>query len=131
MEETIFTKIINGDIPSYKVYEDDETFAFLDIHPAAPGHTLVVPKKQVQFAWDLDSETYQAVMKTAKQLASHIRETLAVEYVGMKIEGVDVPHAHVHLIPFNNTDEYNNKPDMTAEPDHARLQQMQAKISLS
>ena len=131
MEETIFTKIIKGEIPSHKIYEDDKTFAFLDIHPSAPGHTLVVPKKQEAFAWDLDGDTYQAVMETAKKLAFHIRETLGVKYVGMKIEGVDVPHAHVHLIPFNTTDEYNNRPDMSAEPDHDSLQAMADTLKIS
>ncbi|HEX6416036.1 MAG TPA: HIT domain-containing protein, partial [Candidatus Saccharimonadales bacterium] len=69
MQESIFTKIINGDIPSHKVYEDDKTFAFLDIHPISTGHVLVVPKKQVEFLWDLDDEDYQAVMNTSKMLA--------------------------------------------------------------
>lgn len=131
MEETIFTKIIRGDIPSFKVYEDDKTYAFLDIHPAAPGHTLVVPKQQVQFAWDMDDETYQAVMTTAKKIALHLREVLGTKYVGSKIEGVDVPHTHVHLIPFNTTDEYNNRPNMSAEPDFDGLQAVHEKVKMS
>ena len=130
MEDSIFTKIIKGEIPSYKIYEDDVTLAFLDIHPAAPGHTLVIPKKQVEFVWDLDDETYQAVMATAKKVARHLRETLRTAYVGEQIVGVDVPHAHVHLIPFNTVSEFRNSPDMSAEPDFAVLAAMAEKLKM-
>ena len=95
MQESIFTKIINGEIPCHKIYEDNDTFAFLDIHPIVRGHTLIVPKKQVEFLWDLDDATYQAVMATAKKLALHFREVLDVPYVGEKVIGVrDVHDAH-------------------------------------
>lgn len=130
MEESIFTKIINGQIPSHKIYEDDLTYAFLDIHPVQPGHVLVVPKKQVEFLWDLEDADYHAVMATAKKLAAHIRTTLRVPYVGVKVIGVDVPHAHVHLIPFTATAEYNIHPDMAAEPDHGVLAQIATRLAL-
>ncbi len=130
MEDSIFTKIINGEIPCHKVYEDENTFAFLDIHPITTGHTLVIPKKQVEFLWDLEDEDYQAVMGTAKKLAAHLREALDVPYVGMQVIGVDVPHAHVHLIPFYSVDEYRNVPDMNAEPDHATLAELVKRIAL-
>lgn len=130
MQDSIFTKIIRGDIPSYKIYEDDKTFAFLDIHPIQPGHILVVPKKQVEFLWDLDDETYAAVAATAKKLALHLRETLAVPYVGEKVIGVDVPHAHVHLVPFSTTEQYRTIVDTSAEPDHAALTSMAARLAL-
>ena len=121
MDDSIFTKIINGEIPCHKVYEDDDVFAFLDIHPINTGHTLVVPKRQVEFLWDLDDDTYQKVMAAASKIARHMRATLDVDYVGMQVIGVDVPHAHVHLIPFNDVSEYHNIPDNHADPNHGAL----------
>src|SRR5437660_2164632 len=85
VQDSIFTKIIKGEIPSHKVYEDDRTFAFLDIHPVQPGHTLVIPKKQIEFVWDLPDEDYMAVMLAAKKIARRMREVLGVRYVGEKI----------------------------------------------
>ena len=131
MQESIFTKIINGDIPSHKVYEDDKTFAFLDIHPISTGHVLVVPKKQVEFLWDLDDEDYQAVMNTSKMLARRLREVLNVPFVGVKVIGVDVPHAHVHLVPFTNIEEYKNHPDMSEEPDHETLAKVAERVRIA
>lgn len=130
MSETLFTKIIKGEIPSYKIYEDELTYAFLDIHPVTPGHTLVIPKKPVEFVWDLEPADYQAVMATAKHLASHLRATLEPSYVGVQVVGVDVPHAHVHLIPFNTAAEFHAPSDMQAEPDHEQLQLMQQRLKL-
>lgn len=121
MEPSIFTRIIKGEIPCHKIYEDEKTFAFLDIYPVQPGHTLVIPKNQVEFVWDLDDETYQKLMTTTKKIARHIRETLGVPFVGEKIIGVDVPHAHVQLIPFTTPDQYNHPQDMQADPDHEAL----------
>ena len=129
MQDSLFTKIIKGDIPSHKIYEDDHVFAFLDIHPAAPGHTLVVPKKQIEFVWDLDDETYQALQSAVKRLAIHLRDTLQVPYVGQQIIGVDVPHAHIHLIPFTEVSEYRNHPDPSADPDHESLAAMADKLA--
>ena len=100
MEDSIFTKIIKGEIPCHKVYEDKTTFAFLDINPAQPGHTLVIPKKQVEFVWDLPTEDYAALMTTVHKVALRLREVYGA-YVGELVVGVDVPHAHVHLIPFS------------------------------
>jgi len=128
---SLFTKIINGEIPSHKIYEDDRTFAFLDIHPVQPGHVLIVPKSQVEFLWDLPDEDYRAVMATAKKLAAHIRGTLGVPYVGVQVIGVDVPHAHVHLIPFREAVEFHNHPDMNAEPDHGALTRMAEELRFS
>lgn len=130
MEDSIFTKIIRGEIPSHKIYEDEQTYAFLDIHPITPGHVLVVPKQQVAFVWDLDDPTYQALMATTKKLAAHIRSALGVPFVGEQIIGVDVPHAHVHLIPFTEIAEYRQFPDMTTEPDHELLAQIAQKLAL-
>lgn len=130
MKESIFTRIIKGEIPSHKVYEDEQTFAFLDIHPVTPGHTLVIPKKQVEFLWDLDDEDYQAVMATAKKVALHLRKTLLTEYIGVQVVGTDVPHAHVHLIPFNHAAEYYRRADMASEPDHAALAVVADKVKM-
>jgi histidine triad (HIT) family protein len=105
-------------------------FAFLDIHPINSGHTLVVPKQQVEFLWDLDDETYQHVMASVKKIAVHMRTALGVEYVGVQVIGVDVPHAHVHLIPFNDVSEYHNVPDSTAEPNHGALAAIARKLQL-
>lgn len=121
MQDSIFTKIIKSEIPCHKVYEDAGTFAFLDIYPVTEGHVLVVPKQQIQFVWDMPDELYMAVMHTCKRVALRLREMLAVPYVGTQIIGVDVPHAHVHLIPFSTTEEFRHRPDMQAEPDHAAL----------
>lgn len=129
MQESIFTKIIKGDIPCHKIYEDERTFAFLDIAPITPGHVLVVPKKQVEFVWDLSDEDYQAVCTTAKRIALHQREVLEVPYVGQQIVGVDVPHAHIHLIPFTEVEDYRHEPRQ-GEPDHMALAAMAEKLRI-
>lgn len=121
MEDSIFTKILKGEIPCYKVYEDDKTLAFLDIHPIQPGHTLVIPKRQIEFVWDLAEPDYQAVMATAQKVARRLRAVLGVPYVGEQITGIDVPHVHVHIIPFSTIEEFRNTPDLIAEPDHTAL----------
>lgn len=120
-EPSIFTKIVTGEIPAHKVYEDDHTLAFLDIHPLQPGHTLVIPKKQVEWVWDLDDETYSAVMRTTKKVALVLRERLGVPAVSERIVGVDVPHAHVQLIPFTSPEQLSAMQDMVSEPDHELL----------
>lgn len=97
---TVFTKIIKGELPSYKIYEDDKTYAFLNIEPETPGHTLVVPKVEVDKIYDLEPEDYDAVMATVKKLAKHFDEVLGKRTM-IKIVGIDVPHAHVHLLPVN------------------------------
>jgi histidine triad (HIT) family protein len=106
MADSIFTKIIKGEIPSNKIYEDELTLAFLNIYPDVPGHTLVIPKKQIDHLWDLPAEDYVAVMETAKKVANRMREVLKPERVGVKVVGEEVPHAHVHLIPFNTVEEF-------------------------
>ena len=129
MEDSIFTKIIKGETPCYKIYEDDKTLAFLDIHPKQPGHTLVIPKKQIEFIWDLPDEDYQAVMATAKKVAARLRTVLSKPYIGEQIIGVDVPHAHVHIFPFATMDEFRIVPDMAAKPDHKALAALAQKLA--
>lgn len=127
-QPSIFTKIVNGEIPSYKVYEDEHTLAFLDIYAVIGGHTLVVPKKQVEFAWDLDDETYAALMSTVKKVALRLRDVLGTAYVGEKVIGVDVPHAYVHLIPFNDSADMRRANHENAEPDHDALKALADKL---
>lgn len=127
-EPSVFTKIINGEIPCHKIYEDDRTFAFLDIHPIQPGHTLVVPKEQVEFVWDLDNDDYHAVMLTVQKVARRLKEVLDAKYVGEQVIGTDVAHAHVHVFPFATPAEYRTVPDAHAEPDHEALAAMAEKL---
>jgi histidine triad (HIT) family protein len=131
MEETIFTKIVKGEIPCHKVYEDGLTLAFMDIHPMTPGHVLVISKKQVDKLWELPEVDYQAMNNTVKKVCKRIEEVLNPGRVGIKVIGVDVPHAHIHVFPFNNMDEYNTVPDINKEPDHEALAQMAEKLAFS
>ena len=97
---SVFTKIINGEIPSYKIYEDDKTMAFLDIYPEVKGHTLVVPKNEVDKIYDLPEDDYLALMQAAKKISKHMEQKLGVR-ICWKVIGTDVPHAHIHLIPYD------------------------------
>lgn len=97
---SIFSKIIAGEIPCYKIYEDDKTFAFLDINPESPGHTLVVPKVEIDKIYDLPDEDYQALMATAKKIAKNMEDKTGKRTI-WKVIGVDVPHAHIHLCSYD------------------------------
>ncbi len=97
---TLFTKIINGDIPSYKIAENDTHYSFLDINPSARGHTLVVPKKEVDYIFDLSDDLLADTMLFAKKVAAAIDKTLSPIRTGIIVEGMEVPHAHIHLIPI-------------------------------
>ena len=98
---TIFSKIIKGEIPSYKVAENDRFYAFLDINPLAKGHTLVDPKQEVDYIFDLDDETLSQMILFAKQVAGRIKSRIACKRVAVVVLGLEVPHAHIHLIPIN------------------------------
>ena len=111
---SIFSKIIAGEIPCYKIYEDEKTLAFLDIHPETPGHTLVVPKVEVDKLYELQMEDYLAVMKTVKMLASRMEKILGKRTL-MKVIGTDVPHAHVHLVSLDPDYQYGQVVEMTEE----------------
>jgi len=130
---SIFTRIINGEIPCYKVAEDDCFVAFLDVRPLKPGHTLVVPRKEVDYIFDLDEETLAAMMVFARKIALAMKEVIDCKRIGIAVLGLEVPHAHIHLIPlsreadmlFTNprvsvTDE-ENKRLAKAIGDHVRL----------
>lgn len=123
---SIFTKIIQGEIPCYKIYEDDKTFAFLDIAPEAEGHTLVVPKLEVDKVYDLPDADYRAVWATVKKLARHYEQILG-ERIMIKVVGIDVPHAHVHLLPVNE----NWAGERELKPTDAEFKATQAKLQLS
>jgi histidine triad (HIT) family protein len=129
MADSVFTKIIKGEIPSTKIYEDEKVYAFLDINPTQPGHTLVVPKTQVEFIWDLNDSDYTALMYATKKIARHIRKVLGVKFIGVKVIGEEVPHAHVHLIPFNKASEYFERRPATPKPDHAALAEIAKKLA--
>ena len=102
---SIFTRIINGEIPSYKIAEDAYCYAFLDINPNAIGHTLCVPKQEVDKLFDLDEEIYLHLMEFAKRIAGALEQAVPCKRVGMAVVGLEVPHAHVHLIPINEMHE--------------------------
>ena len=116
MEDSIFTKIINGEIPCHKVYEDEKTLAFLDINPVVEGHTLVIPKVQVEFVWDLEDADYQAMMATVQKVGQRLREVIGKKYVGQIVVGTDVPHAHVHVAPFDHAGELKRTLDGPGAP---------------
>lgn len=130
MQESIFTKIIRGEIPSHKVYEDEKVFAFLDIHPLTPGHTLVIPKNQVDHFDDLSEEDYEAVFTAVKKIAKRQKEVLKPQRICLRVEGFDVPHAHVHVYPCSTAaDFYGTKDRAQTEPDHEALAEMAKKLA--
>ena len=114
---TLFTKIINGEIPSYKVAETDEFYAFLDINPNSKGHTLCIPKKEVNKIFDLDEETYLGLMAFSRQVAIAIEKTIPCERVGMSVIGLEVPHVHVHLIPLHTMENARFTSKVRLEPE--------------
>ena len=104
---TVFSKIIAGQIPCYKIAEDENFFAFLDISPLKKGHTLVIPKKEVDYIFDLDAETYNGLMNYSKRVAKAIKKSLSCKKVSLQVVGLEVPHAHVHLVPINTMSDCN------------------------
>lgn len=104
---SIFSRIIAGEIPSYKVAEDDKHYAFLDINPVASGHTLVVPKHEVDYIFDLPEQEYVELMAFARKVAVCMKEVLPCKRVGVAVMGLEVPHAHVHLLPINSESDMN------------------------
>ena len=104
---TLFTRIINGEIPCYKIAETDQFLAFLDIQPLAKGHTLVVPKKEIDYIFDLDSKTLGAMMAFSKKVAKAIEKVIPCKRIGVAVIGLEVPHAHIHLVPLNAIGDLN------------------------
>lgn len=114
---SIFTKIISGEIPSYKVAENDDFFAFLDINPNAKGHTLVVPKKEVNKLFDLDEDVYNKLMSFSREIALAMEKAIPCERIGMSVIGLEVPHVHVHLIPLNKMEDIQFTKKVKLEPE--------------
>jgi len=114
---SIFTKIINGEIPSYKIAENDDFYVFLDINPNAKGHTLVVPKKEVSKLFDLDETLYNKLFSYSRKIAKAMEKAIPCERIGMAVIGLEVPHVHVHLIPLNKMEDiqFNKKVKMSPE----------------
>jgi histidine triad (HIT) family protein len=121
---SIFSKIIAGEIPSYKIYEDEKTYAFLDINPESKGHTLVVPKVEVDKIYELSDEDWGALWASVKKVAAHMEEVSGRRVV-MKVVGTDVPHAHVHLMPMDETWEYGRTLSLTED----EFKEIQAKLA--
>ena len=115
---TIFSKIVAGKIPSYKVAEDENYYAFLDINPVAPGHTLVIPKKEVDYIFDLSDEDYASLQMFAKRVAEAMKRAMPCSRIGVTVMGMEVPHTHIHLIPINAETDMNffgDKANVSAE----------------
>lgn len=104
---TIFTKIVNGELPAYKVAETDKFLAFLDVRPNTKGHTLCIPKEEVNKLFDLDEETYMELMAFSRKVAKGLEKAISCKRVGMAVVGLEVPHVHVHLIPLNSMGDMN------------------------
>ncbi len=104
---TLFSRIINGEIPCHKIAEDENFFAFLDIMPLAPGHVLVVPKKQIDYIFDVDDDLLSGILPFAKKIAIAMEKVIPCERIGIAVIGLEVPHAHLHLIPLRTMDDIN------------------------
>lgn len=130
---SIFSKIIAGEIPSYKIAENDKFFAFLDINPMTKGHTLVIPKIEVDYIFDLQDDLLAEMTIFSKRVAQAIKEAIPCERVGLMVVGLDVPHAHVHLIPINNASDMNlsnPKLELTREEFEIVAKQISSKVAL-
>lgn len=128
---SIFTKIINGEIPCHKVYEDDKVLAFLDINPSSKGHTLVVPKQEIDHFDDLPEELYLHIMSIVQKLSKRIKEVYSPIRVGVMVFGTEVPHAHVHVIPLYTGDEMTIIRDESLAPDDKKLADISQVLKMS
>ena len=131
---TIFTKIIQGEIPSYKIAENEEFYAFLDINPLKKGHTLVVPKKEVDYLFDLNDELIARMTVFAKKVARAIDQVISCNRVGVVVLGMEVPHAHIHLIPINNESDIDfrhPKLELSEDEFQSIAQDISSKVDLS
>ena len=127
---SIFTKIVNGEIPCYKIAEDDNFLAFLDVNPNAKGHTLCIPKKEINKIFDMDDALYLGLMQFSKKIAIALEKAVPCKRIGMAVVGLEVPHAHVHLIPLNEMDEmrFQNKVSLTKEEFEELAKDIQANL---
>lgn len=129
---TLFTKIVRGEVPAYKVAENSQFLAFLDIRPNTKGHVLCIPKKEVDKIWDLEAEMYQELMRFTRCVALALEQTVSCKRVGMAVVGLEVPHTHVHLIPLNNMGDmdFSNNVEMSEEEFKELAQKIGAKVDL-
>lgn len=128
MTPSIFTRIVQGEIPCYKIAEDDHCLAFLDVNPLVPGHTLVIPKKQVDYIFDLEDKLLSQLHRFAKQVAIKMDKVLTCERIGVSVIGLEVPHAHIHLIPMNRVSDMDfSKPKMDISS--AKMEELAKKIA--
>lgn len=130
---SIFTRIINGEIPCWKIAEDDRYFAFLDINPLKEGHTLVVPKKETDYIFDLDDETLSGMIIFSRKVAEAIKSAIPCARIGVAILGLEVPHAHIHLVPMNSMEDVNfrnPKLKLTPEQFKAIAEKISSQVSL-
>jgi histidine triad (HIT) family protein len=125
---TLFTKIIKGEIPCYKIAEDDKYFAFLDINPLKAGHTLVVPKKETDYLFDLEDDQLEGMIVFSKKVAKAIKSAIPCNRIGVAVLGLEIPHAHIHLVPMDSMEDVNFKnPKLRFSPDEFKA--IAAKIS--
>ncbi|KIO53645.1 HIT family protein [Flavobacterium hibernum] len=127
---SIFTKIVNGEIPAYKITEDDNYLAFLDVNPNAKGHTLCIPKQEIDKIFEMDDELYLGLMKFSKKIAIALEKAVPCKRVGMAVVGLEVLHAHVHLIPLNHMDEmrFHDKVALSKEEFEALAKSIQENL---
>ena len=127
---SIFTKIVQGEIPCYKIAEDDKFLAFLDVNPNAKGHTLCIPKQEINKIFDIEDELYLGLMQFSKKIAIALEKAVPSKRVGMAVIGLEVPHAHVHLIPLNEMDEmrFQNKVSLSKEEFEAIVKAIQENL---
>lgn len=125
---TIFSRIIAGEIPSYKIAEDDNFYAFLDINPVSWGHTLIVPKQETDYIFDLSDSTLSDMMVFAKKVAEALKSVIPCRKIGVAVLGLEVPHAHIHLIPIKKEGDMDFKHKIS-DPDPARMAEIAAKVS--
>ncbi len=127
---SVFTKIVNGEIPSYKVAESDKFYAFLDISPLTEGHTLVIPKKEIDYIFDIDDPLYQELFLFAKKVAKAIKKAIPCKRVGVAVLGMEVPHAHIHLVPLQSEGDLDfRKEKLSLSPE--RFQEIAKSININ
>lgn len=128
MENCVFCKIVKGELPCYKIWENERFLAFLDINPVSPGHTVLIPKKHVDYIFDLEEPLYLEMFKIAKELSKALKQAVGSKKVGLAVEGIFIPHAHIHLIPVNKGNDLN--PTMAKRGDPKELSKIAKDIRI-